>query len=428
MRCSSGSSSQTSRSGPFRRSAPSARSTGSRRWSHPRRRSCATESSAGSPSSTSSSGTRAVVRRRSGGRGRNLVSADGLALDESNLTGESELCVRGPARRSGPARSLSRGSRCSRSQRSVPTAARRASDRDRASVPSSALAARAGQRPAAAVAGGVRRPARDRARGVGARSRRDSTAARVQVLTAGVVNLVPEGLILLISLTAAVSAFKMAQRGVLAQQLNAIESLASVDIVCTDKTGTLTEPTLRVVGLVPAVGTDEARLSRELARYAASSPSRNLTLEAIASAGLANVEPRRASSPRCRSPPGGAGARSTSVTSDSSSGRRSASRGRRRVRRPRTRGGQRGPARVGPRPHRLAAAPRELGATVPRRCAAARASSCSPSGCAPTRRTRSPFSPLKRVDLKVLSGDAPAYRRRDRPRRGRTRIRTGARR
>ena len=76
----------------------------------------------------------------------------------------------------------------------------------------------------------------------------ETTTGRVQTLTAGIVNLVPEGLILLISVTAAVSAFKMAQRGVLAQQLNAIESLASVDIVCTDKTGTLTEPTLRVVG------------------------------------------------------------------------------------------------------------------------------------------------------------------------------------
>ena len=75
---------------------------------------------------------------------------------------------------------------------------------------------------------------------------------RVQALTAGIVNLVPKGLILLISVTAAVSAFKMAQRGVLAQQLNAVESLASVDIVCTDKTGTLTEPTLRVDELEPA--------------------------------------------------------------------------------------------------------------------------------------------------------------------------------
>src|SRR5262249_13024979 len=103
----------------------------------------------------------------------------------------------------------------------------------------------------------------------------------------------PEGLILLISLTAAVSAFKVARRGVLAQQLNAVESLASVDVVCTDKTGTLTEAALRVVGLVPAGGVDEETLARAMASYAASAPSRNLTLQAIAEAGLADVETSR---------------------------------------------------------------------------------------------------------------------------------------
>jgi len=121
----------------------------------------------------------------------------------------------------------------------------------------------------------------------------ESSGARVEALTAGIVNLVPEGLILLISLTAAVSAFKIAQRGVLAQQLNAVESLASVDVVCTDKTGTLTEPTLRVVGLVPAGGVDEETLAVALAEYAAGSQSRNATLQAIADAGLAVVEERR---------------------------------------------------------------------------------------------------------------------------------------
>jgi cation-transporting ATPase E len=117
--------------------------------------------------------------------------------------------------------------------------------------------------------------------------------SRVQVLTAGIVNLVPEGLILLISLTAAVSAFKMSQRGVLAQQLNAVESLASVNVVCTDKTGTLTEAALRVVGLVPAKGVDKGTLARTMASYAANAPSRNLTLQAIADARLADSEERR---------------------------------------------------------------------------------------------------------------------------------------
>src|SRR4029079_16185808 len=89
-----------------------------------------------------------------------------------------------------------------------------------------------------------------------------SQAQAVETLTAAIVNIVPEGLILLASLTAAVAAAKMARRGVLAQQLNAIESLASVSVMCTDKTGTLTEASLRVVALVPADGTREDAFAR----------------------------------------------------------------------------------------------------------------------------------------------------------------------
>jgi cation-transporting P-type ATPase E len=220
-----------------------------------------------------------------------VVSADGLALDEANLTGESESVVRGPgepvwsgsfvvegaalfeATAVGPDSRAEQLTATARAFRHPRSPLERANDQlllwlIGLSVP---------------LAIGLSWSALARA---------ESANARVQVVTAGIVNLVPEGLILLISVTAAVSAFKMAQRGVLAQQLNAIESLASVDIVCSDKTGTLTEPTLRVAGLVPAGREDEAALTRELSTYAASAPSRNLTLEAIADARLADVPAR----------------------------------------------------------------------------------------------------------------------------------------
>ena len=106
----------------------------------------------------------------------------------------------------------------------------------------------------------------------------------VTTAVAGIVTLVPEGLVLLASLTFAAAALQLARRGALAQQLNATESLASVDVLCLDKTGTLTQPGLRVVGMRPAPDVDEERLVHELGRFAASSPSRNTTLAAIAAA------------------------------------------------------------------------------------------------------------------------------------------------
>jgi cation-transporting P-type ATPase E len=109
----------------------------------------------------------------------------------------------------------------------------------------------------------------------------------VPTSVAAVVSLVPEGLILLASLTYAVAALRMARRGALVQQLNAVESLASVDVVCLDKTGTLTDSTLRVVDVIPAPG---ARPEGALARFAASATARNDTLQAIADAQSAAPE------------------------------------------------------------------------------------------------------------------------------------------
>jgi P-type E1-E2 ATPase len=118
--------------------------------------------------------------------------------------------------------------------------------------------------------------------GVSLWKRDASLDVTVDTSVAAVVSLVPEGLMVLASLTYAVAAIRMSRRGALAQQLNAIESLAAADIICTDKTGTLTESSLRVVAALPASGADDMTLTRTLGAYAASSPSRNGTLEAIA--------------------------------------------------------------------------------------------------------------------------------------------------
>jgi magnesium-transporting ATPase (P-type) len=122
---------------------------------------------------------------------------------------------------------------------------------------------------------------------------RDSVATAV----AGVITIVPEGLVLLTGLTYAVATLRLTRRGALSQQLNAIESLASVEVVCLDKTGTLTEDRLRVVEAVPAEGVDEGRLSMLLGRYAASATARNSTLEAIAAAYPGTAEPVEAAVP-----------------------------------------------------------------------------------------------------------------------------------
>jgi cation-transporting ATPase E len=112
-------------------------------------------------------------------------------------------------------------------------------------------------------------------------ARDEPTHRAASTAVAGVLALVPEGLLLLSGLTMAVAALRMARRGVLAQQLNAVESLASVDVVCCDKTGTLTERTLRLVGVAPADGGDAAQLQRALARYAACWEPGDETLDAL---------------------------------------------------------------------------------------------------------------------------------------------------
>lgn len=68
---------------------------------------------------------------------------------------------------------------------------------------------------------------------------------------AGLVTMVPEGLVLLTSAALAVAVAGLSRRGALAQELSAIEVLARANVVCVDKTGTLTDGTLRVEAIIP---------------------------------------------------------------------------------------------------------------------------------------------------------------------------------
>jgi magnesium-transporting ATPase (P-type) len=114
------------------------------------------------------------------------------------------------------------------------------------------------------------------------RLRSTSLDEAAQTATAGLVTLIPEGLVLLMSVTFAVAAVRLARRKTLIQQMSATESLASVDTICVDKTGTLTAGELRLVGVEVAEGVDRAAAEAALGRFAASAGDRNRTLETIA--------------------------------------------------------------------------------------------------------------------------------------------------
>ncbi|HEY0388440.1 MAG TPA: HAD-IC family P-type ATPase [Gaiellales bacterium] len=102
--------------------------------------------------------------------------------------------------------------------------------------------------------------------------------------TAGIVTLVPEGLVLLMSLTFAVAAVRLSRRGLLVQYTNAVESIANVDTVCLDKTGTLTDGTLQLHAVTPLGAATESELRDLVSAYAAGAASRNATLDAVAAA------------------------------------------------------------------------------------------------------------------------------------------------
>ena len=121
---------------------------------------------------------------------------------------------------------------------------------------------------------------------------RDSVVSMV----AAVIGMIPEGLYFLTSVTLVVSMMRLAQKRVLLHDMKSIETLARVDVLCVDKTGTITDNNMRVAGVVDLTGasdggeglslTDPAELkdlSLLISDFVASMPEGNQTNLALTS-------------------------------------------------------------------------------------------------------------------------------------------------
>jgi len=115
-----------------------------------------------------------------------------------------------------------------------------------------------------------------------AESTDDSVGDAIRGTVAGVGSMIPEGLVLLTSIAFTAGVLRLGRRQVLVQELAAIEGLARVDIVCTDKTGTITEPSLQVADIHALDGADAHEAEAALGALAASDPEPNASMRALA--------------------------------------------------------------------------------------------------------------------------------------------------
>lgn len=112
--------------------------------------------------------------------------------------------------------------------------------------------------------------------------RGESFRESIVSMVAAVIGMIPEGLYLLTSVALVVSTMRLAGRKVLLHDMKCIETLARVNVLCVDKTGTITENTMEVQDVVPAVEEIEPEALKELiGDFAGAMSSDNITMAAI---------------------------------------------------------------------------------------------------------------------------------------------------
>ena len=100
-------------------------------------------------------------------------------------------------------------------------------------------------------------------------------------VVAALIGMIPEGLILLTSVVFAVSIIRLSQHKTLVQELYCIETLARVDVLCLDKTGTITEGTMEVTDVLPLHDTTNEELNIALGSLIHALEDDNPTFNAV---------------------------------------------------------------------------------------------------------------------------------------------------
>ena len=107
----------------------------------------------------------------------------------------------------------------------------------------------------------------------------------VETTAAAVIGMIPEGLYLMVSLALAASVLRLATKGTLVQDLKCTETLARVDVLCVDKTGTITQPDMAYCGLLPlTTELEETEIEAHLSDFVSNMAPDNETMQALQTA------------------------------------------------------------------------------------------------------------------------------------------------
>ena len=107
------------------------------------------------------------------------------------------------------------------------------------------------------------------------------TPDEVRKISTIAISLIPEGLVFFSSITFTIGIFRIAKIGAIIQKINAIDAFPTIDVVCMDKTGTLTQNKIAFAALSLFNGFSEEEVKRCLGAFSALSTEQNATIKAL---------------------------------------------------------------------------------------------------------------------------------------------------